>query len=79
MNNLIAYLVIAGGGLSVVYGMYLKYKTAMDKIAQAESQATTKTDLDKVASDAKISNETVIDFDKAVDEFNSNNKPSGSK
>ncbi len=75
MTNFIAGLLGIGALLSYLYGLYRNYKTAMDKVAQAEAAAKVKTDLDKVAEDAKISDEKVIDFNDAAVKFESNNKP----
>lgn len=73
MQNGLILLSIIGGLGSTIWGLYLKYKQAMDHIAALEAQAKTKTDMERIAEAAKVSDEKVVDFNTAVDSFNKNN------
>lgn len=68
---------LLGLGLaSYLYSLYSRYIASKNKIAQDESQAKIKTDLETIAQKVKVSDEKVIDFDSASKQFNDDsNKP----
>lgn len=74
MNDLIAKLVIGGGALSILYGLYLKYQNALREASELRTAAQIKDDLAKIAESAKHVTETERDYNKTVDEFRKNNE-----
>lgn len=73
ITALIAKFVLGGGGLAIIYGFYLRYRKALDTIADMQTKEGLKNDLDKIAELAKITEEKSIDFNDAISKFESNN------
>lgn len=76
---LISKILLGLGVASYLYSLYSRYQSAQIKIARAEAQAKIQSDLETIAQKAKVSDEKVVDFNDAVNKFNTDSdKPSAS-
>jgi len=69
MQTLLIVVGLLGGLLGTIYTLYNKYKQALDKLAQYETQEKVKDNLQKIEEEVKNVQTTQDNFDDLVKQF----------